>query len=80
MDLSRVFFLYLEMSCKGFVELFSGVENPVPISKKTTNYGSKRDVTNSMLPIPVDILAHLLTWLQNQISVFATVLSRQVFY
>lgn len=32
----------------------------------------------AVLPVPLDVLSHLLTWLQNQIAVFASVLARQV--
>ena len=31
----------------------------------------------AVLPVPLDVLSHLLSWLQNQIAVFASVLARQ---
>lgn len=88
-ELSRVFFLCLERACKGFVDLFSNSAPEGDAIQASTSQRSnltsaapvKRESSTAVgaaLPIPLDVLSHLLSWLQAQVAVFASVLAKQI--
>lgn len=91
-ELSRIFFITLEGACRGFIDLFSGTGNfkhHPDLSTSVNRDSIKPDLlahsiaqdhsgSSNLLLVSSDVLAHLVNWIQSQIAIFATVLSRQI--
>lgn len=77
-ELSRVFFAHLKDACRSFMDLFSR-KTSLAAMPATTGVGSG-DRSQNEEEGDMASLSYLIGWIQEQMAVFVTAVSRQVSY